>query len=125
MESLFQIPELTQGLLDQLAPYGIILAVFSFMYAALGRSKIFQTEKYPRIILSGVLSVYSGHLVQASSWDHILMVTAGVVTSGIIGLLIYHVAMNKGKTKQQSEEEKSEQSTKQSNNSTKTNSTNS
>lgn len=101
MEIIPYIPELSQELLDQLAPYAVLLATFSFLYAALGRSKMFQSEKYPRMILSGVLSLYSAHLVQANSWNHIITVAAWVITSGLIGLLIYHVAMNRGKAKEQ------------------------
>lgn len=103
LEIIQYLPELSQELLDQFAPYAVLLATFSFMYAALGRSKMFQSEKTPRIILSGVLSVYSAHLVQVNAWNHIVTVAAAVVASGLIGMLIYHVAMNRGKTAQHSE----------------------
>lgn len=104
---LEQLPQLSDALLEQFAPYAVLLATFSFMYAALGRSKMFQSEKMPRMILSGVLSVYSAHLVYVNAWNHIVTVAAGVVAAGLIGMLLYHVAMNRGKTTQQSNSEQS------------------
>ncbi len=93
-----------QELLSYVTPFAVFLLSFSFMYAALGRSKIFHFERIPRLILSFVLSLYSAHLVQVNAWENIVMIGATAIASGIVAVLIYHVALHRGKTKQESTE---------------------
>ncbi|MBI3842654.1 MAG: hypothetical protein HY295_05900 [Thaumarchaeota archaeon] len=81
------------------------MATFSFMFAALGRSKIFHFERIPRLVLSSVLSLYSAHLVQANAWNNIITIASTAAASGIIGILVYHMMLHRGKTRQESLEE--------------------
>jgi len=88
--------------LSAFAPFAVFLAIFSFVYAALGRSKLFHFERIPRLILSIVLALYSANAVLAGGWSQILTLTATAVTIGLGALIVYHVGFQRGKTKHES-----------------------
>jgi len=90
---------LFQMFLRQFAPIASFLAISSFLYVALGKSKMFHFHPIPRLILSTIIGLYS-----ANSFDfpRIMGVAATAVTIGIIGVLIYNVALSRGKTLAQS-----------------------
>ena len=89
---------LFQAFLAQFTPFAIFLALFSFLYASLGRAKIFHFESRARLVLSGVLALYSTNLVLNSGWNQILAVTATAATIGLTALIMYHVGLQRGKT---------------------------
>lgn len=90
---------LFQLFLDQFSPLASFLAISSFLYVALGKSKMFHFHRIPRLILSVVIGLYS-----ANSFDfsRIISVAATATLIGIIAILIWNVALQRGKTLQQS-----------------------
>jgi len=90
---------LFQLFLVQFSPFASFLAISSFLYVAFGRSKMFHFHPIPRLILSIVIGLYS-----ASSFDfsRIISVAATATLIGIIAILIWNVALQRGKTLQQS-----------------------
>jgi hypothetical protein len=90
---------LFQMFLRQFAPIASFLAISSFLYVALGKSKMFHFHPIPRLILSTIIGLYS-----ANSFDfsRIIGIAATATTIGIAAILIWNVALQRGKTLQQS-----------------------
>jgi hypothetical protein len=88
-----------QIFLLQFSPFASFLAISSFLYCALGRSKMFHFHPIPRTTLAIVIGLYS-----ASSFDfsRIISVAATATLIGIVAILIWNVALQRGKTLQQS-----------------------
>ncbi len=96
--------ELFLTAISEFTPFAVFLTVFSFLYASLGKSRVFHFQKRPRLVLSLVLALYSAQLVLTNSWNHIIAVTATAVSIGLIGLIMYHVGLQRGKTKEEATE---------------------
>jgi len=90
---------LFQMFLRQFAPIASFLAISSFLYVALGKSKMFHFHPIPRLILSTIIGLYS-----ANSFDfsRIISVAATATLIGIVAVLVWNVALQRGKTLQQS-----------------------
>jgi hypothetical protein len=90
---------LFQLFLIQFSPFASFLAISSFLYVALGKSKMFHFHPIPRLILSTIIGLYS-----ANSFDfsRIISVAATATFIGIIAVLVWNVALQRGKTLQQS-----------------------
>ncbi len=101
-------PELFNQILSEYAQLFISLVIFAFIYAGLGRSKVFQDEKVARGIIAMVLGLYSASLVQAQYWHQILQVCAGAFTAGLIAMILYHIAFQRGKVRRETEIEEVE-----------------
>jgi hypothetical protein len=85
---------LFQVFLDQFTPIAAFLAISSFIYVGLGRSRMFQVHPIPRLVLSVIIGLYS-----ANSFDfgRIIGIAAFAVTTGIIIMLVWHVLLARGK----------------------------
>jgi hypothetical protein len=85
---------LFQMFLDEFSPIASFLALSSFIYVGLGRSKSFQAHRIPRLILSVIIGLYS-----ANSFDfsRIMGLAAFAVTTGITIMLVWHVLLARGK----------------------------
>jgi len=85
---------LFQVFLDQFSPIASFLAISSFIYVGLGRSKLFQLHRIPRLTLSVIIGLYS-----ANSFDfsRIIGLAAFAVTTGITIMLVWHVLLARGK----------------------------
>jgi len=85
---------LFQMFLDQFTPIASFLAISSFIYVSLGRSKLFQLHRIPRLTLSVIIGLYS-----ANSFDfsRIIGLAAFAVTTGITIMLVWHVLLARGK----------------------------
>lgn len=92
---------LFQLFLNQFSPIAAFLAISSFLYVALGKSKMFHFHPIPRLILSVILGLYTANSF-AFDFARIISTAGTVVTIGLIGILIWHVALQRGKTLQQS-----------------------
>ena len=92
---------LFQTFLNQFSPFAAFLAISSFLYVALGKSKMFHFHPIPRLILSVILGLYTANSF-AFDFARIISTAGTVVTIGLIGILIWHVALQRGKTLQQS-----------------------
>jgi phosphoglycerol transferase MdoB-like AlkP superfamily enzyme len=90
---------LFQMFLRQFSPIASFLAISSFLYVALGKSKMFHFHPISRLILSTIIGLYS-----ANSFDfsRIISVAATATLIGIIAVLVWNVALQRGKTLQQS-----------------------
>lgn len=96
---------MTETNLIQLAtPFLVFLAVYAFLFASLGRSRIFHFERRARAVLSGVLAFFATQSVLSGGWSQVIGVAALSVTFGLIGILVYHVMLQRGKTKEESYE---------------------
>jgi hypothetical protein len=92
---------LFQLFLSQFSPIAAFLAIASFLYVALGKSGMFHFHPIPRLILSTILGLYAANSF-AFDFARIISVAGTVVTIGLIGILVWHVALQRGKTLQQS-----------------------
>ncbi len=88
-----------QTLLSQSTPFIVFLGVFSFIYAAIGKSRMFHFEKAARLVLSFALAYFASSIV---NWSQIITVTAAAVTLGLTAFVLYHVGLQRGKTKHES-----------------------
>ena len=92
---------LFQWFLSQFSPIAAFLAIASFLYVALGKSRMFHFHPIPRLILSTIIGLYTANPF-AFDFARIISVAGTVVTIGLIGILVWHVALQRGKTLQQS-----------------------
>lgn len=90
---------LFQLFLDQFSPFASSLAISSFVYVMLGRSKSFHFQRIPRLILAAIIGLYSANSLDFS---RIIGIAATATTFGLVGILVWHVALQRGKTLQQS-----------------------
>ena len=90
--------------MEMAKPFVAFVATFAFLYASLGRSRIFHFETRARAILSGALALYAAQLVLVNNWGQIISVTATAVTGGIIGVILYHVLAQRGEIRQEATE---------------------
>ncbi len=86
-------------IVTQSTPFVVFLGVFSFIYAALGKSRLFHFESKSRLVLSFALAFFAARAV---NWSQIITVTATAVTIGLTALIMYHVGLQRGKTKHES-----------------------
>ncbi len=98
---------LMSSLLSLAAPFVVFLGVFSFLYASLGKSRMFHFESKARLVLSFALAFFASRVV---NWSQIVMVTATAVSLGLTALVFYHVGLQRGKTKHESLEAVEDQS---------------
>ena len=85
-------------------PFLVFLATFAFLFASLGRSRIFHFERRARAVLAGILAFYAADVVLTSDWNLIVGVTATSVAIGLVGILVWHVALQRERTKEESVE---------------------
>ena len=50
-------------MLDEGKPIAVFIGVYAFLYASLGKSRVFHFEPRARLVLSGVLALYSSNIV--------------------------------------------------------------
>lgn len=87
------------SLLAAFQPVLIMLLSTAFLYAALGRSKLFHEQPGSRLIVSFVLGIFSATVIQAEHWSTIVAVAGSAVAGGIISLLVWSVVLHRGKLK--------------------------
>jgi len=92
---------LFQAFLDQFSPVAAFLAISSFLYVGFGRSKLFHFHPIPRLVLSVVLGLYSASTILSYGWSKIISVVATSVVIGLVALIVYNVALQRGKILQQ------------------------
>jgi hypothetical protein len=93
------------GLAEQNYPLLIFLLVFAFLFASFGRLKIFHYNKPAQAIVALVLAVGTAGIVQTVHWDQMTKVIAGVVAAGIVSMVVWSVALQRGKLKQEAEKQ--------------------
>lgn len=92
-------------MLDQLAqlsiPFAAFLLLTSFLYASLGRLKIYHFQSKAKLVTSGTLSYLITNSF-VSNMGMILNTVLWAVGAGVTGAIILAVAIQRGKTKEES-----------------------
>lgn len=103
MQSLASPSEVVFGLLEQNISLLIFLLVFAFLYASFGRLKIFHYNRPAQAIVTFVLSLGTAGIIHSTHWDQMTKVIAGLVAAGIVSMVVWSVALQRGRTRQEEE----------------------
>lgn len=95
--------EFVFALLEQNLPLLIFLLVFAFLYASFGRLKIFHYNRPARTIVAFVLSLGTAGVIHSVHWDEMTKIIAGLVAAGIVSMVVWAVALQRGRTRQEDE----------------------
>jgi xanthine/uracil permease len=95
--------ELVFGLLEQNYSLLIFLLVFAFLYASFGRLKMFHYNRPAQIIVAVVLSLGTAGVIHSVHWDEMTKIFAGLVATGIVSMVVWAVALQRGRTRQEEE----------------------
>lgn len=75
--------------------------MFAFLFASFERLRIFHYNRPAQAIVSLVLAFGSAGIIQTVHWDQMTKVIAGVVAAGIVSMVIWSVALQRGKLRQE------------------------
>ena len=84
----------------------ILLLVFSFLFASFSRLKIFHYNKGAKTVVAFVIAVGTAGIIQQVHWDQMTKVMAGLIAAGIVSMVIWSVALQRGKLRHESEQER-------------------
>lgn len=87
------------GLLNDNYPLLIFLLVFAFLFASFSRLRIFHYNKPAQTIVSFVLALGTSSIIQSVHWDDMTKIIAALVAGGIVSMVLWSVAFQRGKLK--------------------------
>lgn len=82
---------------ELLTKWLIMLASTAFIYVSLGRAALFRYEKPARVIISLAIGVTAISAI-GEHWSTVTSVAGYVVAAGLTSLLVWRVALQRGKT---------------------------
>lgn len=88
-----------------LSKWLIVLASMAVIYVSLGRATAFRYEKPARAIISIAVAITAVSAI-GENWKTVAAVAGVAVTGAISSLLIYRVALQRGKTPHELNEDK-------------------
>lgn len=84
-------------------PLLVFLLVFAFLFASFGRLKIFHYNRPAQAIVASVLAIGTSGIVYSIHWNQMTKIIAGLVAAGIVSMVVWTVALQRGKLKQEIE----------------------
>jgi hypothetical protein len=90
-------------LVAQNVEFLIFMMSLAFLYASLGRAKIFHHNTPARAIFAVTVSLLTAGTIYASHWDSMQTILAWAIAGGIISLIVLAVVMHRGKLKHEQE----------------------
>ena len=81
----------------------VFLLVFAFLFASFGRLKIFHYNRAAQTIVALVLAFGTAGIIQTAHWEQMTRIIAGLVAAGIVSMVVWAVALQRGKLRQEVE----------------------
>jgi hypothetical protein len=82
----------------------IVLASTAFLYVSLSRAAVLRHETAARLIISAAISVTAISAI-SSHWKTLVDVAGYAIVAGLVSLLIWRVAVGRGRTRHEIENE--------------------
>jgi hypothetical protein len=91
------------ALVGQNIEFIIFMMSLAFIYAALGRAKIFHHNTPARAIFSLTVSLLTAGTFYSAHWNSMQAILASAIVGGIISLIVWAVVLHRGKLKHEQE----------------------
>jgi hypothetical protein len=81
----------------------IMVMVFGFLYASFDRLRIFHHNRSVQTVVALVLSLGTERIIHTTPWDEIAKIIVGLAVTGIVFMVVWSLAQQRGRTRQEEE----------------------